>query len=83
MARFLRRYFWRVAMPAYWLCTFWLLISVFRITADGSGPTTSFYWGDHRPAPTLAETIRIWTSGCDFFTRTGLLPPSSQRSPAG
>ncbi len=55
MARFLRRYFWLVAMPAYWLCTFWLLISVFRITADGSGPTTSFYWGDHPPAPTLAE----------------------------
>jgi hypothetical protein len=55
MSRFLRRYFWLIALPAYWLCAFWLLISVFRITADGGGPTSNFYWGDHPPTPTLAE----------------------------
>jgi hypothetical protein len=44
-----------VVIPVYWLCAFWLLIAVFRITADGSGPSPSFYWGHHPPAPTLSE----------------------------
>ncbi|MGA8437918.1 MAG: hypothetical protein WB762_10930 [Candidatus Sulfotelmatobacter sp.] len=55
MAKFLRRYFWLIAIPVYWLCAFWLLASVFRITADGSGPTATFYWGDQPPTPTLPE----------------------------
>ena len=53
-----RRLYWAVAITVYWLCALWLLISVFPISFDGSGPTATFFWGSHPPTPTLADYDR-------------------------
>jgi hypothetical protein len=55
MVRLLRRYYWVILAPAYWLFSVWLLGRVFRISVDGSGPSATFFWGDRVPTPTLAE----------------------------
>jgi len=55
MVKLLRRYYWVILTPAYWLFSVWLLGRVFRISVDGSGPSATFFWGNRVPAPTLAE----------------------------
>lgn len=58
MIGFMRRFFWPVVIPAYWLCALWLLFKVSPISVDGSGPGATFYWGNNHPSPTLAEYDR-------------------------
>jgi hypothetical protein len=58
MVGLLRRFYWPIVINVYWLCTLWLLFKVSPISVDGSGPSVTFYWGNHPPTPTLAEYDR-------------------------
>ncbi len=57
----LRRFYWPVAITAYWLCALWVLFWVTPVSIAGSGPSLTLYWGGyppHHPSPTLAEYDR-------------------------
>ena len=58
MVEFKRRFCWVALVTVYWLCALWLLFFVCPISVDGGGPTPTFYWGFHPPAPTLEEYDR-------------------------
>jgi hypothetical protein len=58
MVKFTRRFYWVALVTVYWFCALWLLFFVSPISVDGGGPTPTFYWGFHRPAPTLEEYHR-------------------------
>jgi hypothetical protein len=55
MVGFERRFCWTVLVIAYWFCALGIIYDVSPISEDGSGPTPTFYWGNHRPEPSVAE----------------------------
>jgi hypothetical protein len=67
MFRFGRRFYWPLAIAAYWLCALWLLLLVSPISFDGGGPVVTFYWGSHPPTPTLTEYNRTFGARLPFL----------------
>jgi hypothetical protein len=46
---------WLLLVVTYWYFSLLVFQRACPISVDGGGPTTSFYWGEHSPMPTLAQ----------------------------
>ena len=75
MVGFRRRFYWLVAITAYWLCALSLLVREVPIYDDGYGLSASLFWGNHPPStypqvlyPYLFAASIITFLGCGLTT---------------
>jgi hypothetical protein len=47
--------YWCFIVPLYWATVVTVLRNTSPVSGDGSGPSPTFYWGKHPPAPGLLE----------------------------
>ena len=46
---------WLLLVMTFWYCSLRVFEKACLISVDDGGPTTSFYWGEHSPMPTLGQ----------------------------